>query len=87
MASDKAGSFEDSINRVIAGALSQYKPEGTVFIEAQLRKVKRGMETALIYKTNLTLPPKEDSLFKPLNLPQNMIEGHEAFIHAAYRTI
>lgn len=86
-ATDRPGSFLDTLQRISASKLAEYESSEPIFIDVQLCKVTRGMEVAIIYTTDLAVAPPEKSLFDPLKLPSGMIEGQEGFIKAAFRKI
>jgi len=86
-ATDRPGSFSDTIQRILVSKLAGYDSAEPVFIDVRLCKVTRGMEVAIIYATELAVAPAEKSLFDPLKLPLNMVEGQTGFIQAAFHKI
>lgn len=86
-ATDSPGSFLDTLGRISTNKLANYKPSDPMFIDVQLCEVARGMEVAIIYTTQLTTSPSDSSLFDPLKLPSNMIEGQAEFVKAAFQKI
>lgn len=86
-ATDSPGSFSDTLKRVSTNKLANYEPSDPVFVDVQFCEVARGMEVAIVYTTQLATSPSDDSLFDPLKLPSNMIEGQAEFVKAAFQKI
>jgi hypothetical protein len=82
---DEPGSLLSAFQRVTVSRLVDYVPSEFDFVDIQLCKVSRGMEVAIIYTTELAIIPPSSSLFDPLDLPKDMIEGQAAFVKAAFQ--
>ncbi len=83
-ATDREGSFEDAFERIIAGELNGTEvAESPVFVGNLLHKVKRGMESAMIYRVRITGETKSGSFFKKNELPENIIDTQKDFIQMA----
>lgn len=83
LSTDQPGSFAEALSRA-RSKLASYELSEPVFVEAQLCKVARGMEVALVYAVELKDAPSNSSaLFSQQDLPDNLIEGQRQFIEAA----
>lgn len=85
LSNDTPGSFADALQRALSNRLVALEPFNLTHIETRLCRVSRGLEVAIVYSTELKLPPEENSLYSFEALPENIIEGHEDFIKIAFK--
>lgn len=81
--SDTEGSYKDSFDRILAGELKNTPTTSPIFVTNYLHKVKRGMESSLIYWVEVTGKPLVGEFFNSNNLPVNLIDTQIDFINIA----
>src|SRR3989344_8061455 len=82
-ASDTEGSYEDALNRILKGELKGTPCDKPVFVKNLLHKVKRGMESSLIYWVEVIGEPPVGKFYSFSHLPDNLIDTQREFIKIA----
>ncbi len=84
-ASDIPGSYDDAFKRIISGELGGISVSEPVYVTSILHKVKRGMESALIFWVEVNEEPKTGEFFDYGNLPEDLIDTQKPFIKMAIK--
>lgn len=82
-ASDKEGSYDDAIKRILKGELKGVETKQTIFVTNLLHRVKRGMESSLIYWVEVTGRASVGEFYNLDKLPDNIIDTQIGFIRMA----
>lgn len=82
-ASDTEGSYDDAFNRILEGELKGTITKSPVFVTSILHKVKRGMESSLIFWVEVTCEPLTGEFYDSNHLPESLIDTQIKFINIA----
>jgi hypothetical protein len=82
-ASDVNSEYNEAFGRILEGELVGLRTSEPVFVYPLLHKVKRGMESSLVFWVEVKEDPKIGEFFDIDSLPENIIDTQVEFIKKA----
>jgi len=86
-ATDREGSYTDALSRILLDELHAIATKSNPrFVGNFLHKVRRGMESAIVYYVEIAGEPRTGDFYDISSLPPNVVDTQLGFIEAAAET-
>jgi len=82
---DSEGSYEDAFKRILEDELKGVQTSKPIFVGNLLHKVKRGLESCIVYWVEVSGKPPTGKFYRFDNLPKNLVDTQIKFINLAVK--